>query len=240
MSIAEKAYNSTTRGNRAKESDEDRLYRLATMHNKILRMIEQVNDARTFLQCRNAINAYANEVGKNSLDVAKLNGKLTERIKSVAQDTQKTIEKISAEIEAVKNDKFIESAEVLQELNVQSEHRLLQFMMQLGANNGGNTGSRRRVGNWVKDATRADALALMKLASLPQFAECFSNKQKQIILEKSKNPAEVIFEKNKEPVLAEKGQELGKFYMKSFNLRNVMKKISNEESAYYFDDNEEE
>lgn len=240
MSIAERAYNSTTRGNRAKESDEDRLYRLATMHNKILRMIEQVNDARTFLQCRNAINAYANEVGKNSLDVAKLNGKLTERIKSVAQDTQKTIEKISAEIEAVKNDKFIESAEVLQELNVQSEHRLLQFMMQLGANNGGNTGSRRRVGNWVKDATRADALALIKLASFPQFAECFSNKQKQIILEKSKNPAEVIFEKNKEPVLAEKGQELGKFYMKSFNLRNVMKKISNEESAYYFDDNEEE
>ena len=50
MSIAERAYNSTTRGNRAKESDEDRLYRLATMHNKILRMIEQVNDARTFLQ----------------------------------------------------------------------------------------------------------------------------------------------------------------------------------------------
>lgn len=239
--IAERAYNSTrTNKTNKSESAEDKAYRLSREYNSIFRMIEKVNDAKTFVQCRNAIASYGHEAGKNSLDVMKLTEKLNARIKTIAHDTQQNIDRISAEIDKIKNEKFEEPVEILQELNAQAEHRLLQFMMQMGTNNDNNTGNRRRVGNWVVQADRADAIALMKLASLPQYTECFTSKQKQIILEKSKNPAEVIFEKNKEPVLAEKGQELGKFYMKSFNLRNVMKKISNEESAYYFDDNEEE
>lgn len=229
MSYAQRIYSNRT--NKTKESAEEKAYRLAQKYNSILRMIEHVNDARTFLQCRNTINSFTKEVGENSLDVMKLTGKLNERIKSVAQDTQKNIDKINAEVEKIKNDKFIEPVEVLQELNTQAEQRLLQFMMQLGANNAGN---RRRVGNFVIQADRADAIALMKLATLPQYESCFTTKQKQIIVERSKNPAEVVFEKNKEPLLAEKSSQLGKEYMKSLNLRNALKKVANVEKRSYF------
>ncbi len=232
MSYAERIYNNRT--NKTKETPEDKAYRLAREYNSILRMVEQVNDARSYLQCRNTIASYGREVGKNSLDVMKLNGKLNERIKVVTNETQASIDKLSAEIEEVKNDKFIESADVLQELNTLAEHRLMKFLMQLGTN---NTGNRRRVGNWVVQADRADACALMKLASLPQYMNYFTTKQREIILEKSKSEAEVIWERNKEPLIAEKNARLGQLYMKSLNVRNVLKKVSNAE-GYYFKEGE--
>lgn len=236
MSYAERILSNRTNKNKT-ESAEDRAYKLAREHNAILRRIEQVNDARTFIQCKNVISAYANKVGKNSIDVVRLNGKLNERIKVVTNETQASIDRLSSEIDKIKNDKFVESADVLQEVNTQAEHRLLQFMMKLGTNNDGGTGNRRKIGNFVFQADREDAIALMRMASLPQYAEFFTTKQKSIILEKSKNPAEVVFEKNKEPLLAEKSSQLGKKYMKAMNIRNTLKKIGNTE-GYYFKEGE--
>ena len=236
--IAERAYNSTrTNKTNKSESAEDKAYRLSREYNSIFRMIEKVNDAKTFVQCRNAIASYGHEAGKNSLDVMKLTEKLNARIKTIAHDTQQNIDRISAEIDKIKNEKFEEPVEILQELNAQAEHRLLQFMMQMGTNNDNNTGNCRRVGNWVVQADRADAIALMKLASLPQYMNYFTTKQREIILEKSKSEAEVIWERNKEPLIAEKNARLGQLYMKSLNVRNVLKKVSNAE-GYYFKEGE--
>lgn len=128
--IAERAYNSTrTNKTNKSESAEDKAYRLSREYNSIFRMIEKVNDAKTFVQCRNAIASYGHEAGKNSLDVMKLTEKLNARIKTIAHDTQQNIDRISAEIDKIKNEKFEEPVEILQELNAQAEHRLLQFMM---------------------------------------------------------------------------------------------------------------
>lgn len=235
MSLAERVYNNN-RTKQRKETAEEKAYRLAKMYNNILHNIEKVFDAKTFLQARNEINAYAYGVGKESVDVARLRSKLNERIKKVTTELDDSINALNAEIDKIKSDKFEESPEQLQELITQAEYRTLQFLVQLGNNNDGGVGNRRRVGNWVKDATRVDALALMKVASLPQYAQCFSTKQKQSIVEKSKNPAELVFERNKEPLLQEKHSELGKAYMKSLNLRNALKKIGNTEKAYYFNE----
>lgn len=232
--FARRVYNSNKPNRNRTETPEDKAYRLAREYNSILRMVEQVNDARSYLQCRNTIASYGREVGKNSLDVMKLNGKLNERIKVVTNETQASIDRLSSDIDKIKNEKFEEPVEVLRELNVKAEQRLLQFMMQLGTN---NTGNRRRVGNWVVQADRADACALMKLASLPQYMNYFTTKQREIILEKSKSEAEVIWERNKEPLIAEKNARLGQLYMKSLNVRNVLKKVSNAE-GYYFKEGE--
>ena len=91
-----------------------------------------------------------------------------------------------------------------------------------------------RSGDFVLQADRVDALALMKIAVLPQFAQYFTTRQKELIFEKSKNPVQIVFEKNKESLLIEKSAELGKAYMKSFNIRNVMKKNSNTVNSCYF------
>lgn len=232
--IAERAFNST----RTKaESAEDKAYRLAQKYNSTLRLIEQVNDAKTFIQCKNSISSFASEAGKNSLDVAKLTKLLSEKIGTVSDEIQSNIDKINAEIDKIKNEKFEEPVEVLQELNAKAEHKMLEIMMHLGANNDGGTGNRRRIGNYVVNADRPTALALMKLATLPQYESCFTTKQKEIILEKSKNSAEIVFEKSKKPLLAEKSSQLGKQYMKAMNLRNTLKKVSNAE-GYYFKEGE--
>lgn len=239
--IAERVYNNNrTKRNMTRETAEDKVYKIARMYNNILHNIDKVSDAKSYLQVRNAINAFAKEVGKESVDVTRLRSKLNERIKTVSTELDKSIKALNTEIDKIRNDKLVEPVERLEELNSQAEHKTLQFLMQMGNNNDGGVGNRRKVGNFVVNADRADAIALMKIASLPQFAQCFSSKQKQIILEKSKNPAEIVFEKNKEPLLQEKGAELGKLYMRSFNLRNVQKKIGNEENQYYFSENTEE
>lgn len=239
--VARRAYNYSNK-TKAQETPEERNYRLSLTYNRIWSSIEEkVTDARSYLQMRNTINAYAREAGKQSIEVARLMQKLNTHVKGLETKLNDRIRTLNTEIEEIKNERFEDSAEKLQELNVQVEHRTLQMLMQLGnSNRDGGTGIRRKLGNIIAHADRADALALMKIASLPQFAECFSSKQRQIIIEKSKDPAEVVFEKNKEPLLSEKGAELGKAYLKAMNLRNALKKIGNEENARYFVENAEE
>lgn len=239
--VARRAYNYSNK-TKAQETPEERNYRLSLTYNRIWSSIEEkVTDARSYLQMRNTINAYAREAGKQSIEVARLMQKLNTHVKGLETKLNDRIRTLNTEIEEIKNERFEDSAEKLQELNVRVEHRTLQMLMQLGnSNRDGGTGIRRKLGNLIAHADRADALALMKIASLPQFAECFSSKQRQIIVEKSKNPAEVVFEKNKEPLLAEKGASLGKAYLKAMNLRNALKKIGNEENARYFVENAEE
>ena len=68
MSLAERVYNiNRTKHNMTIESTEDKAYRLARRYNNILRNIEKVSDAKTFLQVRNEISAYAHEAGKESV-----------------------------------------------------------------------------------------------------------------------------------------------------------------------------
>ncbi|OUP63158.1 hypothetical protein B5F13_11430 [Drancourtella sp. An177] len=234
MSVAERLYsNNRTKEN--KETTEEKLFRLGRTYNKIMDDIQRVHDVKTLLQVRNEINEYANEVGKGSADVMRQTDKLNNRVRELKTELDENIRALNTEIEKIKNEKYIEPAEKLQELNVQSEHKTLQFLVQLGNNNDRGTENRRRIGNFVAHADRADAIALMRIASFPEFAQCFTAKHKQIILEKSKNPAEILFDRNKELLLQEKGKQLGEIYMRNFHLRNALKKIGNEENAYYFE-----
>lgn len=229
--IAERAYNSTrTNKTNKSESAEDKAYRLSREYNSIFRMIEKVNDAKTFVQCRNAIASYGHEAGKNSLDVMKLTEKLNARIKTIAHDTQQNIDRISAEIDKIKNEKFEESIDVLRELNVRKENKLLEIMLTMGNVEDAN---RRRLGNYVKNCDRVTALALSQMSSLPQYSNLFSEKMKRVIAENTKSEAEVVWERNKEVLLAEKSSQLGKQYMKSLNLRNALKKVGSAESYYF-------
>lgn len=228
--FARRVYNSNKPNRNRTESPEEKAYRLATMHNEILRTIENVTDARSYLQCRNVINAFAKEAGKNSLDVVKLNGKLNDRIRIVAHDIQENIDRISAEIDKIKKDKFQESIDVLQELNVRKENKLLEIMLTMGNVEDAN---RRRLGNYVKNCDRVTALALSQMSSLPQYSNLFSEKMKRVIAVNAKSPAEIAWERNKAPLIEEKNAQLGQLYMKSLNVRNVLKKVSNAE-GYYF------
>lgn len=230
--------------NKRKETEEEKAYKMVQKYNSILRMIEKVNDAKTFVQCKNTISSFAKEVGETSLEVIELTGKLNTRIKSVADDIQKNIDKINEEIEEIKKDSLNESTEYLQELNTIAEQRLLQYMIKLDAGKDNNARNKRKIGNYValveKSSDRANAMALVKLATLPQFSDCFTQRQKEIIAEKSLNPAHIVFERNKEMLIKEKSSQLGALYMRAFNIRNIKKKITNADSAFYFNKDREE
>lgn len=172
MSMSERLYRQTD--NKKQESPEDRAYRLARTYNSMLHSIEKVSDVKSYVQTRNLLNSFAHEAGKNSLDAIKLTEKLNNQIEIVAHDIQENIDKINAEIDKIKNDRLVEPVEKVQELSTRAEQRLFHFMMQLGANNDGNTNNRRKIGNFVKNADRVDAIALMKLASLPQHMNYFT------------------------------------------------------------------
>lgn len=238
--VARRAYNYSNK-TKAQETPEERNYRLSLTYNRIRSSIEEkVVDARSYLQMRNTINAFAREAGKGSVDVTKLTQKLNKRVKELETELNDRIRTLNAEIEEIKNQRLEEPIERLNELNTQAEHKTLQILMTLQGNNDKGAGDRRRIGNYVKQADRPQAIALMRIASMPQYSNLFTTKQREIIVEKSKNPAEVLFEKDKQPLLSEKGAELGKAYLKSMNLRNVLKKIGNEENAHYFVNNAEE
>ena len=238
--VADKAYAYNHNSSKTKETPEERNYRLSLTYNRISSSIEEkVVDARSYLQMRNTINAYAREAGKGSVDVTRLIQKLNKRVKELETELNDRIRILNAEIEEIKNQRLEEPIERLNELNTQAEHKTLQILMTLQGNNDKGAGDRRRIGNYVKQADRPQAIALMRIASMPQYSNLFNTKQKEIIVERSKNTAEVVFERNKEPLLAEKGAQLGRAYLKAMNLRNALKKIGgNEENRHYFVDEE--
>ena len=240
MSLAERLYyNNRPKQNRNNETNEERAYRLARTYDRLFFGIKNVTDAKTYIQMRNMINAYGEEVGRGSIDVTRLTDKLNDRVRELEVELNDRIRDLNTEIEEIKSQRLEEPIERLNELNTQAEHRILQILMTLQGNNDKGAGDRRRIGNYVKLADRPQAIALMRIASMPQYSNLFTTKQKEIIVERSKNPAEVTFEKNKEALLAEKGALLGKAYLKAMNLRNALKKIGNEEKAHYFVDNAE-
>lgn len=63
-----------------RENYEERQYRLAQMHNKIFRGIDQINDAKSFMKVKTMLDAYAHEEGEQSTSVYNLNKRLKNKL----------------------------------------------------------------------------------------------------------------------------------------------------------------
>lgn len=99
-------------------------------------------------------------------------------------------------------------------------------------NNGINENSdRRRVGNWCKNPSRQESIALQKLYALPQYQKLFTAHQKEVIVANGRNPEEVAHEQAVQPVLQEKNSQLAKTYLNGFGLRNIQAQMSNKLTA---------
>ena len=104
------------------------------------------------------------------------------------------------------------------------------MMAQL--HNGINENSdRRRVGNWCKNPSRQESIALQKLYALPQYQKLFTTHQKEVIVANGRNPDEVTHEQSMQPILQEKNSQLAKTYLNGFGLRNIQKQMSNKLTA---------
>ena len=90
---------------------------------------------------------------------------------------------------------------------------------------------RRRVGNWCKNPSRQESIALQKLYALPQYQKLFTAHQKEVIVANGRNPDEVAHEQAMQPVLQKKNSQLAKTYLNGFGLRNIQMQMSNKLTA---------
>lgn len=201
--------------------------RLVRMHNSVFNEISNMETSKQYISCRNLLNVFSSEEGVNALDVYKLRKMLDSKVVELLEENEKQMQNIQKDIDNIKSIKVEESMEQLKKLEYESNNVLYSYLAQL--HNGIQENSdRRRIGCWCKEPTRIEAIALVKLSSLPQYSNYFTERQRKVIVENAKNPDAVKHERSMQPLLEQKQRELSKLYMEGFNLRNIQKKVSND------------
>lgn len=202
--------------------------KLVNMYNNVFFAISHMETSKQYLATRNLLNVFSNEEGVNEVNVYKLRKMLDSKVQELLETNDKRMETKQKEIENIKSIRIEESMEQLQKLEYESNNVLYSYMGQLHANGIQENSDRRRIGNFCKNPTRVEAIALQKLCSLPQYSNYFTDRQKKVIVENAKNPDVVKHEKAMKPLLEQKQSELSKLYMEGFQLRHIQKQVSND------------
>ena len=202
--------------------------RLVRMYNNLFHAISDMKTSKQYIATRNLLNVFSSENGVNTVDIYKLRKMLDQKVTDLLKQNDKQMEIKQAQIENIKSIKVEESTEQLKELDLRSNNILYKYMSLLHMNNIQENADRRRIGQWAKEPTREEAVALQKLCALPQYSGLFTEKQRKVIVENAKNPEELKHEQAIKPLLDQKQAELSKLFMEGFQLRNIQKKVSND------------
>lgn len=222
-------FNSNDRPNTKTIAEMERQQeRLVRMYNNLFHAISDMKTAKDYIATRNLLNVFSNEDGVNEIDVYKLRKMLDNKVTELLEANDKQMEIKQKQIAEIKAIRVEESTEQLKKLEYESNGVLYEYMAQLHTNGIQENSDRRRIGNWCKEPTRVQAIALQKLCSLPQYSNYFTDRQKKVIVENAKNPDIVKHEQSIKPLLEQKQSELSKLYMKGFQLRHIQKQVSND------------
>lgn len=221
-------FNSNNRRNKTMAELERQQEKLARIHNNVYHAIATMENSKTYLATRNLLNVFSNEEGVNVVEVHRFRKMLDNKVTELLEANDKQMQNIQKEIDNIKSIKVEESAEQLKKLEYESNNVLYSYMAQLHANGIQENSNRRRIGNWCKEPTRVQAIALQKLCSLPQYSSYFTDRQRKVIVENAKNPDAVKHENAMRPLLEQKQAELSKLFMEGFQLRHIQKQVSND------------
>lgn len=216
------------RNNKTMAELEAQQEKLVSMYNAVFNAISNMKTSKEYLATRNLLNVFSKTEGVNMVNVYKLRKMLDQKVTDLLEQNDKQMEIKQAQIENIKSIKVEESTEQLKKLEYESNGVLYEYMAQLHTNGIQENGDRRRIGNWCKEPTRVQAIALQKLCSLPQYSNYFTDRQKKVIVENAKNPDIVKHEQSIKPLLEQKQSELSKLYMEGFQLRHIQKQVSND------------
>ena len=162
------------------------------------------------------------------MQVADLYNRLYEELNLLLEESQDRQENLSEEVEKIQQRSFVEDVSTLKELNVQSNEIMFQFQMKLNQNTtkeGGRT-NRRIIGNAVKNCDRAHAIALCRLSLIPEYAELFTTKQREILPERAKSAQQRMYEEKKQADLETAQKKLSSEYMVGFHLKTAVKQMN--------------
>lgn len=202
--------------------------KLARIHNNVYHAIATMETSKEYIATRNLLNVFSSTEGVNVVEVHRLRKMLDGKVTELLETNDKLMETKQKEIENIKSIKVEESVEQLKKLEYESNNVLYSYMAQLHTDGIQENSDRRRIGNWCKEPTRVQAIALQKLCSLPQYSSYFTDRQRKVIVENAKNPDAVKHENAMRSLLEQKQAELSKLFMEGFQLRHIQKQVSND------------
>lgn len=215
----------------------EQLDKMNNLHNDIVRHIQNMGNSNDYLVIRQLIREYEGLGGVSQMQVADLYNRLYDGLSILLEDSQDRQESLSAEVEKIQQRSFVEDVSTLKELNTQSAELLFQYQLQLSQNRtkeGGRT-NRRIIGNAVKNCDRVHAIALSKLSLIPEYADLFTAKQREILPERAKSAQQRMYEEKKWADLETAQRNLSSEYMTGFHLKTAVRQMQEviNGSAYF-------
>lgn len=211
--------------------------KMNNLYNDIVRHICNMENAQDYTIVRQLIRQFEGLEGVSRMQVTDLYNRLYDGLSILLEDSQERQEHLSEEVDKIQQRSFVENASTLKELNIQSDELLFQYQLQMSQNRtkeGGRT-NRRIIGNAVKNADRVHAIALSKLSLIPEYADLFTAKQREILPERAKSAQQRMYEEKRQADLETAQQKLSAEYMTGFHLKTALRQMQEviDGSAYF-------
>lgn len=222
---------------KSKKEVQEQIDKMNSLYNDIVRHIQNMENSNDYLVARQLIREYEGLGGVSQMQVAELYNRLYEELSILLENSRERQESLSSEVDKIQQRSFVEHASTLKELNIQSDELLFQYQLQMSQNRtkeGGRT-NRRIIGNAVKNCDRVHAIALSKLSLIPEYADLFTVKQREILPERAKSAQQRMYEDKKQTDLQAAQQKLSTEYMNGFKLRTAVRQMQEiiDGSAYF-------
>lgn len=222
---------------KSKKEVQEQIDKMNSLYNDIVRHIHTMQNAQDYTIVRQLIRQFEGLEGVSRMQVSDLYNRLYDGLSILLQESQERQENLSEEVEKIQQRSFVEDTSTLKNLNVQSDELLFQYQLQMSQNRtkeGGRT-NRRIIGNAVKNCDRVHAIALSKLSLIPEYAELFTLKQREILPERAKSAQQRMYEDKKQTDLQAAQQKLSTEYMNGFKLRTAVRQMQEviDGSAYF-------
>lgn len=216
---------------------QEQLDKMNSLHNDIVRKIRDMKTSNDYLVIRQLIREYEGLDGISRMQVTELYNWLYDELRALLEESKEKQENLSAEVDKIQQRSFVELPSTLKNLNVQSAELLFQYQLQFSQNRTKEGGriNRRLIGNAVKNCDRVHAIALSKLSLMPEYADLFTAKQREILPERAKSAEQRLFEDKRKRDLETAQQKLSAEYMTGFHLRTSVKQMEEviNGSAYF-------
>lgn len=222
---------------KSKKEVQEQLDKMNNLHNDIVRHICHMENAQDYTIVRQLIRQFEGLEGVSRMQVTDLYNRLYDGLSILLENSQDRQESLSAEVEKIQQRSFVEDTSTLKNLNVQSDELLFQYQLKMSQNRtkeGGRT-NRRIIGNAVKNCDRAHAIALCRLSLIPEYADLFTAKQREILPERAKSAQQRMYEEKKQADLETAQQKLSAEYMTGFHLKTAVRQMQEviNGSAYF-------
>ena len=201
--------------------------KMNNLYNDIVRHICNMENAQDYTIVRKLIRQFEGLEGVSRMQVTDLYNRLYDGLSILLEDSQERQASLSEEVDKIQQRSFVENISTLKELNIQSDELLFQYQLQMSQNRtkeGGRT-NRKIIGNAVKNCNRVQAIALSKLSLMPEYAELFTTKQREILPERAKSAQQRMYEEKKQADLETAQQKLSAEYMTGFNLKTAVRQM---------------